>query len=63
MQADGDMRKRAEDALRKSAAYGEDFNLDEYGVGAAEVPYTEKLTELAEEDQRTLLNVGFTPGE
>ncbi|MCQ6963103.1 SufB/SufD family protein [Methanolobus chelungpuianus] len=63
MQADGDMRKKAEDALRKSAAYGEDFNLDEYGVGATEVPYAEKLTELAEEDKRTLLNVGFTPGE
>ncbi|AFV25064.1 SufBD protein [Methanolobus psychrophilus R15] len=63
MQADADMRKKAEDALGKSAAYGEDFNLDEYSAGATDVRYEQNLTELTEEDKRTLLNVGFTPGE
>ncbi|WP_370573963.1 SufD family Fe-S cluster assembly protein [Methanomethylovorans sp.] len=63
MQADADMRKKAEDALRKSAAYGEDFDLDEYSAGATDVRYEEKLTDLTAQDKRTLLNVGFTPGE
>jgi Fe-S cluster assembly scaffold protein SufB len=63
MQADADMRKKAEDALGKNAAYGEDFNLDEYSAGATDVRYEQKLTDLTEEDKRTLLNVGFTPGE
>lgn len=63
MQADADVRKKAEEALQKKAAYGEDFNLEEYGEGATDIPYAEKLTELAEEDKKTLLNVGFTPAE
>jgi uncharacterized protein len=63
MQADADMRKKAEDALRKSAAYGEDFDLDEYSAGATDVRYEEKLADLTVQDKRTLLNVGFTPGE
>lgn len=57
------MRKKAEDALKKSAAYGEDFDLDEYSAGATDVRYEEKLADLTAEDKRTLLNVGFAPGE
>ncbi|MBN2110679.1 MAG: SufD family Fe-S cluster assembly protein [Methanosarcinaceae archaeon] len=63
MQTDGDMRKKAEAALRKSASYGEDFDLEDYGIATSDVQYTEDLKELSEEDQRTLLNVGFTPAE
>ncbi|TGC07905.1 SufB/SufD family protein [Methanolobus halotolerans] len=63
MQTDGDMRKKVKDALKKSAIYGEDFNLEEYGVATSDVQSAEDLKELNEEDQRTLLNVGFTPGE
>jgi len=63
MQADADMRKKAENALGKRADYGEDFNLDEYGAGTTDVRYEQKLTDLTEEDKKTLLNVGFTPGE
>ncbi|WP_319507954.1 SufD family Fe-S cluster assembly protein [uncultured Methanolobus sp.] len=63
MQADEDLRKRAEAALKKNAAYGEDFNLDEYSIASKDVEKTEDLGELSEEDQRTLLNVGFTPSE
>ncbi|KXS41457.1 MAG: SufBD protein [Methanolobus sp. T82-4] len=63
MQTDGDMKKKAEDALRKSASYGEDFDLEEYGIATSDVQYAEDLKELDEDDQRTLLNVGFTPGE
>jgi ABC-type transport system involved in Fe-S cluster assembly, permease component len=63
MQADEDLRKRAEAALKKTAAYGEDFDLDEYSIASKDVEKTEDLGELSEEDQRTLLNVGFTPSE
>ncbi len=63
MQADGDMRKKAEDALKKSASFGEDFDLEEYGIATSDVQYAEDMKELDEDDQRTLLNVGFTPGE
>ncbi|WP_094228188.1 SufB/SufD family protein [Methanolobus psychrotolerans] len=63
MQADEDMRKKVEEALKKTAAYGEDFDLDEYGIAPHDVESTDNLSELSEEDQRTLLNVGFTPSE
>ncbi|WP_406662189.1 SufD family Fe-S cluster assembly protein [Methanolobus sp. ZRKC3] len=63
MQADENLRKKVEDALKKNAAYGEDFDLNDYGVASKDVEYTEHLEELSEEDQRTLLNVGFTPNE
>lgn len=63
MQADEDMRRKAEDALKKKAAYGEDFDLDEYGIASENAEKTDDLEELSEEDQRTLLNVGFTPSE
>ncbi|WP_406657036.1 SufD family Fe-S cluster assembly protein [Methanolobus sp. ZRKC2] len=63
MQTDADMKKKVEDALKKHASYGEDFDLEEYGIATEDVRYAEDLTELDENDQRTLLNVGFTPGE
>ncbi|MDY0386473.1 MAG: SufD family Fe-S cluster assembly protein [Methanolobus sp.] len=63
MQADEEMKKRAEAALGKNAAYGEDFNLDEYGIAPDNAEKADNLEELSEEDQRTLLNVGFTPSE
>ncbi|WP_321428837.1 SufD family Fe-S cluster assembly protein [uncultured Methanolobus sp.] len=63
MQADEDMRKKAEAALKKNAAYGEDFDLNEYGLASEEEEQADDLEELSEEDQRTLLNVGFTPSE
>ncbi len=63
MQADEDMRRKAENALKKKAAYGEDFDLDEYGIASENAEKTDDLEELSEEDQRTLLNVGFTPSE
>ncbi|WP_342305351.1 SufD family Fe-S cluster assembly protein [Methanolobus sp. ZRKC5] len=63
MQADEDIKKKAEAALGKKAAYGEDFDLDEYGIAPDNAEKADDLEELSEEDQRTLLNVGFTPSE
>lgn len=63
MQADEDMRRKAQEALKKSAAYGEDFNLDEYSLAPENAAKTDDLEKLSKEDQKTLLNVGFTPSE
>lgn len=63
MQADESIRKKVKDALKKNAAYGEDFNLDEYSIASKDAEKTGDMSELSEEDQRTLLNVGFTPSQ
>lgn len=57
------VKKKAEDALRKSAMYGEDFNLDEYDIATDKASVTEDLETLSEEDKKTLLNVGVVPTE
>lgn len=63
MQDELSLKKKAEDALKKSAAYGEDFNLDEYEIASKEANVTEDLTSLSADDQTTLLNVGVIPSE
>lgn len=63
MQDELSLKKKAEDALKKSAAYGEDFNLDEYEIASKEAKVTEDLTSLSTDDQTTLLNVGVIPSE
>lgn len=63
MQTDANMKKKAEEALKKTAAYGEDFDLSEYGIAPTDVKEVDDLVTLSEEDQRTLLNVGFTPSQ
>jgi len=63
MQDELSLKKKAEDALNKSAAYGEDFNLDDYEIASREEKITEDLTKLSSDDQKTLLNVGVVPNE
>lgn len=63
MQDELSLKKKAEEALKKSAAYGEDFNLDEYEIAGKEAKVTEDLTTLSADDQATLLNVGVIPSE
>ena len=63
MQDELSLKKKAEDALKKSAAYGEDLNLDDYQLASKEVEVTENLLTLSADDQKTLLNVGVVPSE
>ncbi|MGD9780260.1 SufB/SufD family protein [Methanomethylovorans sp.] len=63
MQDELSLKKKAEDALKKSAAYGEDFNLEDYEIASREEKVTEDLTKLSSDDQNTLLNVGVVPNE
>ncbi|AGB49716.1 ABC-type transport system involved in Fe-S cluster assembly, permease component [Methanomethylovorans hollandica DSM 15978] len=63
MQDELSLKKKAEDALKKSAAYGEDLNLDDYAIASKEAEVTENLMSLSADDQKTLLNVGVVPSE
>ena len=61
MQAEESLRKRAEAALRKDAAFGENFELDKYEIAPSNLEYVEDLKDLDEQTQRTLLNAGVVP--
>ncbi len=63
MQDELSLKKKAEDALKKSSAYGEDLNLDDYAIASKEAEVTENLMSLSADDQKTLLNVGVVPSE
>jgi Fe-S cluster assembly scaffold protein SufB len=63
MQDELSLKKKAEDALKKSAAYGEDLNLDDYQLASKEEEVTEDLLTLSADDQKALLNVGVVPSE
>ena len=64
MQAETDhseLRRKAEAAREKKAAFGEDIDLDSYGEGSRDLERVDSLEELDEEDRRTLLNAGVIP--
>jgi len=64
MQADEvNLKKKAESALGKKAAFGEDFELEEFGEASKVSELIEDLQTLDEESQRTLLQVGVLPSE
>jgi len=66
MQAEADhreLKKRAEAAKEKRAAFGEDIDLDNYRSGSKDLEKVEGLMELKEEEQRTLLEAGVIPSE
>ncbi|MDH7507798.1 MAG: SufD family Fe-S cluster assembly protein [Methanomassiliicoccales archaeon] len=56
-----DLRKRAEAAKRKRAAYGEDIDLEDYDIAPKNSPETDNLENLDNEIKRTLLNAGVVP--
>ncbi|MDK2893156.1 SufD family Fe-S cluster assembly protein [Methanohalophilus sp.] len=61
MQAEENLRKRAEAALHKEAAYGKNIELTEYDIAPMDLAYIEDLKDLDEEAQRALLNAGIVP--
>lgn len=63
MQEDINMKKKAEDALRKTPAFGEDLDLADYDEGAKGLLYTSDMKSLPEDEKKTLLNVGFVPDQ
>lgn len=64
MQADEiNLKKKAESAVEKKAAFGEDFELEEFGEASKVSEPIEDLQTLDEESQETLLHVGVLPSE
>jgi uncharacterized protein len=61
--SNGDVKKRAEAAKEKKAAFGEDIDLDKFGQGRKDIPEQSSLEDLNEADRKTLLNVGVIPSE
>lgn len=52
------LKKRAESAAEKKAAFGEDFELEKYEEGSKVSKPIEDLQSLDEESKKTLLQVG-----
>ncbi|WP_440956933.1 SufB/SufD family protein [Methanosarcina sp. Mfa9] len=64
MQADEiNLKKKAESAIGKKAAFGEDFELEKFEEASKISKPIENMKELDEESQRTLLQVGVLPSE
>ena len=60
---DVNLKKRAEEAAEKKAAFGEDFELEKFEEGSRVSKPIEDLQTLDEESKRTLLQVGVIPSE
>jgi Fe-S cluster assembly scaffold protein SufB len=64
MQTDNvNLKKRAESAASKKAAYGEDFELEKFEEGSKVSKPVENLQTLDEDSKKTLLQVGVVPSE
>jgi Fe-S cluster assembly scaffold protein SufB len=57
------LRKKAEGALSKKAAYGEDLDIGKFEAAPRDLAPTDDLTDLGKDLQRTLLNSGVIPTE
>jgi Fe-S cluster assembly scaffold protein SufB len=57
------LKKKAESAATKKAAYGEDFDLEKYEEASKVGTPIEDLSTLDEESKKTLLQVGVVPSE
>ena len=57
------LKKRAESAAEKKAAFGEDFELEKFDEGSKVSKPIEDLKTLDEDSKRTLLQVGVVPSE
>ena len=60
---DVNLKKRAESAASKKAAFGEDFELEKYEEGSKVSKPIENLQTLDEDSKKTLLQVGVVPSE
>lgn len=59
--SDMELKKRVEAAKEKKAAFGQDIDLEKFGIGRHDIGTEKSLEDLKDEDRRTLLNVGVIP--
>jgi hypothetical protein len=55
------LRKRAEDALSKTAPYGEDIDVEKYAIAPRDHSHAVSLEDLSKDVQKTLLSSGIVP--
>ncbi len=53
--------KRAKEALRKEAKFGEDIDLDSYNEGKRDIAEVESLEDLSKDTKNTMLDAGIMP--
>ncbi|NLI73818.1 MAG: SufD family Fe-S cluster assembly protein, partial [Euryarchaeota archaeon] len=58
---EAEMRRRAEAALEKKAALGEDIDLSKYQEGARDIPEISSLDALSDEAREAMLRSGVIP--
>ena len=58
-----EMKRKAEEAREKKATFGQDIDLDKYKEASKDIPKVDRLVELSQDEQRTLLNAGVVPDE
>lgn len=61
MQNGEDVRVRAKEALKKKGLYGKDFELDDYEAAPNDLGAVEKLDDIPDDVQQSMLNVGILP--
>ena len=55
--------KKAKDALKKAAKFGEDIDLDDYQEGSRELSATGSFEELSDDTKETMMDAGIVPTE
>jgi len=58
-----ELKRKAAEAKDKKASFGEDIDLEKFEEGSKDIPMVDRLAELPEEEQRTLLSAGVLPSE
>lgn len=61
MQNGEDIKARAKKALKVKGAYGKDFELDDYEAAPRDLETVEKLDDISDDVQQSMLNVGILP--
>lgn len=60
---EAELKKRAQQALEKKGAYGEDIDLSRFREGERDLPQASKLDELSDAMQEAMLRSGVVPSE
>jgi Fe-S cluster assembly scaffold protein SufB len=61
--SENELKKKAEAALNKKGAFGEDFDLSRFKEGEKDIPQVSKLDQLSDDVQEALLRSGVVPSE
>ncbi|NBK25320.1 MAG: SufD family Fe-S cluster assembly protein, partial [Spirochaetia bacterium] len=61
MQNGEDLKTKAKEALAKKGAFGKDFELDRYDAAPRDLSQVDDLSEISDDVQKSMVNVGILP--